>query len=138
MSDWQTVRFDPTYVEPLDEELIPLLDSLNAAGIVTTSSCCGHGYNWPAISFRHSTDERIESLARFVLGATNDSKLFFARFRKEIHAAGYDWALHLHLLGVYGGTPVEEFLRQSLEAINIVASLVDEWAKLAPIEEGTK
>jgi hypothetical protein len=128
MADWQIVRFDPTYEEPLDVELIPLLDSLNAAGFVTTSSCCGHGHNWPFVFFEHSTDERIESMARHVLRRNEGSVLFFPRFRKEIWMDGYDWALHLHLVEAFGDTQEEEFLRQSIEAINITAAFIDEWA----------
>ena len=134
MADWQTVRFDPTYVEPLDEELLPLLDSLNAAGFTTTSSCCGHGHNWPFVSFEHSTDERIESMARFVLKKSEGNMLYFPRFRKEIWADGYDWAIHLHLIEVFGNTQEQEFLRQSIEAIKIVAGYVDQWAVAQPIE----
>lgn len=28
---------------PIDEELMPLLEELNKAGLKTTQSCCGHG-----------------------------------------------------------------------------------------------
>jgi hypothetical protein len=72
MADWKVVRNDPDYPEPLDPEIVPLCDALNAAGFVTTSSCSGHGRDWPYVWFEHSTDARIEDLARFVLGTEGE------------------------------------------------------------------
>src|ERR1039458_7204695 len=72
MADYQTVRHDPTYPEKLDKEIVSLCDALNEAGLVTTTSCCGHGSFHPTVWFEHPGDDsRIESLARYVLAAEN-------------------------------------------------------------------
>src|SRR5665213_4215552 len=85
MADWQTVRFDPSYEEPLDIEIVPLCDALNAAGFVTESSCCGHGHRRPIVWFEHSSDGRIESMAKFVLAhELADFGLFCTTFQKEV------------------------------------------------------
>lgn len=106
MADWNTVRFDPTYEEKLDEEIIPLCDALNAVGIVTTSSCVGHGHSWPHVWFAHSSDERIERLARFVKSAeAGDRCPYFTMWQKEILDDGYAWSVELHVNDVYRDTP---------------------------------
>lgn len=119
MADWQTVRFDPSYAEPLDPELIPLLDALNNAGFVTISSCSGHGRDWASIHFAHSTDEQIESLARFVMRSERgDYREYFTVWRKEIllepnelsHRQPYVWRVELHQNEVYATTPLANVL----------------------------
>jgi hypothetical protein len=104
--DWKTVRYDPTYEEKLDPEIIPLCDALNAAGIVTVSSCVGHGHSWPHVWFEHSSDERLERLARFVKATeAGDYRPYFTMWRKEIMDDGYAWSVELHLNDVYRDTP---------------------------------
>lgn len=133
MADWQTVRFDPTYIEPLDAEIIPLCDALNAAGFVTTASCWGHGFAWPRVWFEHSTDERIEDLARFVL---EPEQVGYAphtsRFRKEILSDGYSWMLEIHPNDVYVDTPDEESKEKARVALQAVTELVQAWASKQP------
>jgi hypothetical protein len=128
MAEWSTVRNDPNYPEPLDAEIIPLCDALNAAGFVTESSCCGHGYRNPAVWFEHSTDERIESLARFVIRReSGDYKPHYSVFEKEILFEGYRWALHIHVSDVYGNTPEVESLKKSVQAITEVTRSIEDW-----------
>lgn len=130
MANWNIVRNDTTYGEPLDPEIIPLCDSLNAAGFVTTSSCCGHGKNWPYIWFEHSTDERIEKMARFVLqNEQGDYRGHFSIFQKEIRIDGYAWLLEIHCNDVYSTTSTDDFLKKAKDAINTVAKLIDEWVQ---------
>jgi hypothetical protein len=106
MADWKTVRFDPTYEEKLDPEIIPLCDALNEAGIITTSSCVGHGHSRPHVWFEHSSDERIERLARFVKAIeAGDYRPYFTMWQKEILDDGYAWSVELHVNVVYGDTP---------------------------------
>jgi hypothetical protein len=136
MADWKTVRYDPSYEEPLDAEIVPLCDALNAAGFVTTSSCCGHGRNWPHVWFEHSTDERIENLARFVLyREEGDFRPHFSMFQKEIRLEGYAWSLEIHCNHVYSSTSSGDFLREATEAIRETAKTVDEWAWLNLISQ---
>ena len=106
MADWKTVRFDPTYEEKLDPEIVPLCDALNAIGIVTTSSCVGHGHSWPHIWFEHSSDERIERLARFVKETeAGDYRPYFTMWQKEILLDGYAWSVEIHVNEIYRDTP---------------------------------
>lgn len=126
--DWKTVRFDPTYREPLDQEIIPLCDALNAAGFVTTQSCCGHGRDWPRIWFEHSTDARIESLARFVmLRETGDFRPHFTLFQKEILPVGYHWMLEIHLNEMFASTPQYEGLEMVVEAMKKTTESINKW-----------
>src|SRR5271154_6745255 len=100
--DWQTVRYDPSYDEPLDLEIIPICDALNEAGFVTSQSCSGHGHTWPRVWFEHSDDKRIESMARFIL--QSEDKSFNSHstvIRKEICLIGYHWSLEIHLHDAY-------------------------------------
>lgn len=130
MGDWQTVRYDPAYEEPLDEEIIPLCDALNAAGFVTTASCCGHGSAWPQVWFEHSTDERIESMARFVLAREQgDYRPFSSIFRKEVCREGYAWSLQIHLNRVFADTPKETALNEAKQAMDRVAQSIAAWHK---------
>jgi hypothetical protein len=125
MAEWNIVRNDPNYPEPLDPEIIPLCDALNAAGFLTTSSCCGHGDNWPYVYFEHSSDERIEELARFVIKSeSGDYRSHFTQITKEILEAGYRWCLEIHLNLVYSGTPKAIVMQQTVVAINSVAEAV--------------
>lgn len=130
MAEWQTVRFDETYPEKLDPEIVPLCDALNAAGFVTVASCCGHGGDWPRVWFEHSTDARIESLARFVLATElGDHRPDFSVFRKEIHLDGYVWSLDLHLNNVYRDTPAAKGLAEAERALARVTGLIGDWAE---------
>lgn len=143
MADWLTVRYDPTYEEPLDEELIPLLDALNAAGFVTISSCSGHGRSWPHIWFEHSTDERIERLVRFVKRfEEGDYRAHFTMWTKEIlleanaltNGHAYAWMVELHLNNVFGGdtppTSAAFMLAEAVKAVNLTARRVAEFGAL--------
>lgn len=56
----------------IDPCIIPMVDALNAGGIETVASCCGHGHRpgniiladgrWLTISPDHETAHRIEAL----------------------------------------------------------------------------
>jgi|GEM_PF-993639 hypothetical protein len=128
MADWQTVRYDPTYEEKLDEEIIPLCDALNAAGFVTTSSCTMHGQGWPYVFFEHSTDERIERLARFVKkGEIGDYRPYFTMWQKEILEDGYAWCLEIHLNNVYCDTAQAVVSRERSHALASVTEAVVDW-----------
>ena len=131
MSDWKTVRFDPSYPEPLDPEIIPLCDALNAAGFITTASCCGHGADWPRVWFEHGSDERVESLARFIKSTEQrDYAPDFSVFQKEVlWPRGYLWCLELHLNNVYRDTPASTGLAEASRALSRVTALVNEWRR---------
>jgi tRNA(Phe) wybutosine-synthesizing methylase Tyw3 len=131
MAEWKTVRYDPNYPESLDPEIIPLCDALNAAGFVTTSSCSGHGGNmWAHVYFEHSTDARIESMARFVKARENvDYHPWFSMFQKEVLLDGYVWSIEVHLNEVYSDTPWQEALRKTGEACNRIAQAIEAWHK---------
>ena len=44
MKDLKILKSNPFYNEQMDKECIPLCNTLNAVkGIITNSSCCGHG-----------------------------------------------------------------------------------------------
>lgn len=131
MADWATVRHDPAYPEPLDEEIIPLCDALNAAGFVTTSSCCGHGGDWPHVWFEHSSDERIERLARFILATeTVDYGPHFTMIQKEIRPEGYAWSIEIHLNNQFADTPSGEALAMARVALGAVTAAVLAWTRL--------
>lgn len=153
MADWKTVRFDPTYEEKLDPGIIPLCDALNAIGIVTTSSCVGHGHSWPHVWFQHSTDERIERLARFVKGTeVGDYRPHFSMWQKEIllsgedtllhDGTGYAWSVEIHINDVYRDTPVAVRVEKENEALARVTQAVLDFGLQAPNEhlqsEGSK
>jgi hypothetical protein len=140
MADWKTVRFDPAYEEKLDPEIIPLCDALNAIGIVTTSSCVGHGHSWPHVWFQHSTDERIERLARFVKATeVGDFRPYFSVWQKEIllpgsaedmllqGGTGYAWCVEIHVNDVYGDTPRSVTREKENEALTRVTQAVREF-----------
>jgi hypothetical protein len=129
MAEWQTVRFDPTYEEPLDPEIIPLLDAMNAAGFVTTASCCGHGVQWPYVVFENTDTARIERMARFVIDREQgDFRPHFTQFQREVLAEGHAWSLTVHLNNVYHDTPPNEALRDAITGMSQVASLITEWS----------
>jgi hypothetical protein len=129
MADWNTVRFDPDYEEKLDPEITPLCDALNAAGFVTTSSCCGHGHGRPHVWFEHSSDERIESLARYILVTQSpQNPRHTPIFRKEILLNGYAWDLEIHLHKVYQDTPEPAALKEAEFALANITKLVTSWA----------
>lgn len=128
MADWKIVRFDPSYEEPMDAEIIPLCDALNAAGFVTTQSCCGHGRDWPRVWFEHSEDKRIEEMARFVmLKERGDFRPHFTLFQKEIELKGYRWMLEIHLNEVYRSTPEYIFMEKANTAIGEVTKTVNDY-----------
>jgi hypothetical protein len=129
MADWTTVRFDPGYEEKLDPEITPLCDALNAAGFVTTSSCCGHGHSRPHVWFEHSSDKRIESLARYILVTQSpQNPRHTPIFQKEILLNGYAWDLEIHLHNVYHDTSEPVALRGAEFALAQVTKLVVGWA----------
>jgi hypothetical protein len=132
MAEWKTVRHDPNYVEPLDEEIIPLCDALNAAGFVTTSSCYGHGYRWPHIWFEHSDDLRIERLARFVkAGERGDYRPYFTVWQKEICSEGYAWSVEIHLNEVYGDTSLFVIAEKTNRALALITEAVERFSRTA-------
>lgn len=130
MADWRTVRFDPTYEEPLDIEIIPLCDALQAAGFNTISSCCGHGQDWPRVWWNDLPSDAVcESLARFLLQRL--SSLDYAPFTpwvwKEILMDSHRWMLEIHLHNQYFDTPPLEAFAMAREAILAVAGSIREW-----------
>jgi hypothetical protein len=131
MADWNIVRYDPNYIEPLDAEIIPLCDALNDAGFVTVSSCSGHGVNWAHVWFEHSSDERIESLARFVKSKEQgDYRDYFSMWQKEILLDGYMWSVEIQCNNMYGNTPRAEGLKIMISAINQVAAAIRNWNEI--------
>lgn len=141
MADWQTVRFDPTYEEKLDDEIIPLCDALNSAGFITIGSCCGHGRRFSYVYFKHSTDERIERLARFVKATEiGDYRRYFSVWQKEIlllnapdcvlaGGSGYDWCVEIHCNNVYDDTPINICLVEMNHALAGVTEAVRRFEK---------
>ena len=127
MADWKTVRYDPNWEEKLDPEIIPLCDALNAAGFVTISSCIGHGHSWPHVWFEHSTDGRIEKLARLVKAAeAGDYRPYFSMWQKEILPEGYAWSVEIHVNDVYSDTPRSVSRELEISAVNHVAQIIRE------------
>jgi hypothetical protein len=126
---WQTVRFDPTYDEKIDPEILPLCDALQAAGFNTISSCCGHGTMWPHVWWDETApDDRCERLARFLLSKVSfDYAPYRPSVEKHINEVGHQWCLDLHLNNVYQDTPAKEALAMAVSAINEVAGLVKEF-----------
>ena len=131
MATWQTVRFDPTYEEPLDPEIIPLCDALQAAGFNTVSSCFGHGLDWPRVWWNSSTpDIRSESLARFLLRRSGgDYKPFTPFVQKEILDVGHRWMLEIHVHDTYCDTPQTKAREMAAMAVMAVTKHVGEWAE---------
>ena len=128
MADWNTARFDPAYEEKIDPEILPLCDALNAAGFVTTASCCGHGKSWPMVCFEHSTDECIERLARFVMAREGwDYRPFFSMWQKEICPDGYAWCVEIHLNDCYADTPVDVATKRAEFAMSQVTVAIQAW-----------
>ena len=135
--NWNTVRFDPAYEEKIDPEILPLCDALNAAGFVTTASCCGHGRSWPYVCFEPSSDERIEAMARFVMAQhQGDYRPFLPVFQKEILTGGYEWCLEIHLNNVYANTAASAAVEEALFAISQVAASIQAWSP-APVIRST-
>ena len=124
--DWKTVRYDPDYEEPLDPEMVPLCDALNAAGFITTSSCVGHGHTLgPYVQFEHSSDERIERLARFVKGTEHfDYRPYFTMWEKEILEDGYSWVVRICVNEVYRDTPASIRVQKEIDALAHVTQAV--------------
>ena len=133
MANYNVVRNDPGYPEPLDPEVIPLCDALNAAGFVTISSCSGHGGSmWPHVWFEHSEDARIERMVRFVRTTENfDYPPYTTVWQKEILLEGYAWSVEIHLWdGVNCDTPWEEALARAGKAMIQVARAIDQWHRI--------
>ena len=125
---WETVRYGKTS-EPLDKEIISLCDALNNAGFVTISSCSGHGKNWAHVWFEHSSDERIESMIRYVKKhEEKNEREYFSMWQKEVQDAGYEWCVEIHLNDVYGDTPKKIALKKTEDACNKTAQTINSWA----------
>jgi hypothetical protein len=135
VSNWQTVRFDPTYEEPLDPSIIPLCDALQAAGFNTVSSCCGHGQDWPRVWWDSSTpDATCESFARYLLKrAGGDYRPFAPWVQKEILEDGHRWMLEIHVHDTYADTPTDRALAAANMAILAVAKYTREWELYARV-----
>ena len=131
MADWKTVRFDPDYEEKLDPEMIPLCDALNGAGFVTISSCVGHGHTLgPYVQFEHSSDERIERLARFVKKTEHyNFRPYFTMWEKEILDEGYSWVIRVRLNEIYYNTPSAIRVQKELDALSRVTQAVTDFSK---------
>ncbi len=130
MADYKAIRYDKNYPEPLDPEIIPLCDALNAKGFITVSSCEGHGSYWPHVWFEHSSDERIERLARFVKSFEQEQKKYnpyFTMWQKEILIDGYAWCVEVHCNDIYANTPRKEALKMEVKAINKVSERIMEF-----------
>ena len=128
MADWTTAKHGSPTGEIIDPEILPLCEALNAAGFVTTASCCGHGKRWPHVWFEHSSDERIEAMARFVMGQTpGDYRPFRPAFSKEILVDGCGWCLEIHLNNVYADTPVGVAMKDAKYAMSRVTAAIQAW-----------
>lgn len=128
MADWNTAKCGSPTGEIIDPEILPLCEALNAAGFVTASSCCGHGKRWPHVWFEHSTDERIEAMARFVMGQRQeDYRPFVPEFHKEILMEGYSWWLEIHLNNCYANTPVDVARKNAECAMAQVTAAIQAW-----------
>jgi hypothetical protein len=137
MADWNTVRNDRNYVEPLDPQIIPLCDALNAAGFATTSSCCGHGRDWPYVCFQHASDQLVEDLARFILGGEcGDYRPYCSVFQKEIQLNGFAWRVEIHLNDVYESTPHALAMAQAECAIAQVTRAINAWQTMISSNKG--
>jgi hypothetical protein len=128
MADWSTAKYGSPTGEIIDPEILPLCEALNAAGFVTTSSCCGHGRRWPHVWFEHSSDERIEAMARFVMAQHwGDYRPFRAEFNKEILPDGYQWCLEIHLNNCHADTPVDVAMGETEYALSQVTVAIQAW-----------
>lgn len=133
MTDWQTVRYDPTHEEKIDPQILCLCDALNEAGFETISSCCGHGA-WPSVFMNDKTpDKRYENLARFLLKNSPLSpeglSIYSPTMEKQILAVGHCWHLKLILWNVYCDTPHKEGMEVAVEAINHVTQQIRKFAE---------
>jgi hypothetical protein len=138
MADWKNFGTPEWDEEPVDPEIIPLCEALNQAGFTTFASCSGHGYQWPCIWFEHSSDERIESMARFVLQYVNhDYPPYSCRIRKQIHhnIGDYSWSIEIQPSGVSGDTPPDISLRRVSDSVDSIVYLIKVWHE---IEQDTK
>ena len=128
MADWNTAKYGSPTGEIIGPEILPLCEALNAAGFVTTSSCCGHGQRWPHVWFEHSTDERIEAMARFVIGQFwADHRPFRPAISKEIFPDGCGWCLEIHLNNVYATTPADVAMKEAELAMSRVTWAIQAW-----------
>lgn len=135
MADWATVRHDPAWDEPIDAEIVPLLDVLNDNRFVTTSSCCGHGH-WAyvhLVSDGGVGDERFERLARFLDHRLDiDYHPHAAWASKHIAdkrhwPSGWYWLLEIRAHAIYANTPASEGLAATVVALAEVTGLVAEF-----------
>lgn len=139
MSSWEETKKELAVTEPLDPEVIPLCDALNAAGFVTTSSCSGHGTQRLMIWFKHSTDDRIEDMSRYLLRSLrersrpypdcNEWNPYGLRIRKQIYEdpGDYSWSIEVDHWGMHADCLGPPALEKVAAATNAIAGLVMEW-----------
>lgn len=128
MADWQTVRYDPSYVEKLDPEIIPLCDALNATGFVTTDSCSGHGTRWPSVWFEYPSDSKVEKLARFFFAQEVDFGQCSCDVHKIIQREGHVWLLQVHANNVFGDTEESAATKEVEIALATVVGWIEKFA----------
>lgn len=142
MTEWNVVRYDTTWEEKIDPEILPLCDALNAAGLTTLSSCCGHGQDWPHVIMSGSIpDDKYERLQRYLLAnCAQCSNIYLPCMRKDIVGLGHldaemghYWDLEIHASEVYRDTPIGQ-VRAIYEVIlDYVTSQVELWARTEPV-----
>jgi len=85
--DWKTVRYDPDYEDRWTQRMIPLCDAPLKCRPVHYNLIMRWSWHTlgPYVQFEHSSDERIERLARFVKGTEHfDYRPYFTMWEKEI------------------------------------------------------
>jgi hypothetical protein len=138
INKWDLIKQELAETEPLDPEVISLCDALNYAGFTTTASCSGHGGQRPMVWFKHSTDGRIEDMARFVISELYNLQgqdgyaTYSVRIGKQIYQnpGSYDWSIEINHWGIYSETTTEDAIRMWSEATDRVAELITEWCAL--------
>jgi len=137
MTNWKTVRFDPTWEEPIDPEILPLCDALNAAGLETIGSCWGHCRDWPyALISGNIADEQAECLQRYLLAHCDECEVnYLPCMRKDIVSIGsveaengHYWDLEIHASELYCDTPAADVGKAYLRILDHVVSLIRDWA----------
>ena len=100
-------------VEPVDDEVIPLCDALNAlTGIETISSCCGHGYAPFRVYF---TAANLDSL-RPILVAIDESEIW----RLRVSMATGNMEIYFALDGQKESYTEANYLAAKLAAVDAV------------------
>lgn len=127
MTTWEETKKELAETEPLDPEVIRLCDALNAAGFVTEASCSGHGGQRLMVWFEHSTDARIEQMARFVISKLEQP--YSVRIRKQIYGkpGEYNWSIEVNHWDIWAETPQDKALKMWEEGANEVARLISLW-----------